>query len=103
MIIGRRRCRWKTDISDKNNDDTTRIVGFKILTALLSFLVRDTVSSVQRYQNIITVENSLKIVCFIISKMIVQCGKRRISFARKRYQISIQFLIHRDMDSVFQR
>jgi len=33
---------------DKNNDDTMRIVGFKILTVLLCFLVRDTVSSVQR-------------------------------------------------------
>ena len=56
---------WKTDISDKNNDDTTRIMGFKILTALLCFLVRDTVSSVQRYQNIITVEDALTIAYFI--------------------------------------
>ena len=86
MIIGRRRCRWKTDISDKNNDDTTRIVGFEILTALLCFLDRDTASSVQRYQNIITVEDSLKIACFINPKIIVHCGKRGISVALKRYQ-----------------
>jgi len=39
---------------------------------------------VQRYQNIITAEDSLTIVYFINSKITVHCGKRGIDFARRR-------------------
>jgi hypothetical protein len=63
----------ETDILDNNDDDTTRIVRFKIKTVLLRLLVRDDVSLVHRYQNIITVQNSLTIECFINSKIIVHC------------------------------
>ena len=88
-------------ISDKNNN-ITRIVEFKILKETC-FLVRDTVSSVQRNRNIITVEDSLRIECFINPTIIVHCGKRGISFALERYQISIQSTDTKVMNSVFQR
>jgi len=78
-------CQWKIPMTTSGIEPAT----FRFVAQRLNHCA--TAVSVQRYQNIITADDSLKIVYFINSKIIVHCGKREINFARRLYQTSVQF------------